>query len=397
MSQPGFRLVLTGFWPGNSCLGRGFEFMKVTLERNHLLKSLGHVHRVVERRNTYPILANVLLKASDGSIDLRATDLDIEVTENVPAMVGTAGTTTVPAHTLYEIVRKLADGAEVKLETQGEQMLLSSGRSKFNLACLSPDSFPDLKSGTFTHTFTLPAATLRELIERTQFAISNEETRYYLNGIYLHTLDVNGTPVLRAVATDGHRMARAETEAPDGARGMPGIIIPKKTVGEVQKLVDGAEGDISVEVSDTKIRFSLDNIVLLSKLIEGTFPDYDRVTPKNNDKIMNVDRASFATAVDRVSTIASERGGKAVKLSMKDGQLELSVTNPDHGTATEEIAVEFEPENFEIGFNARYLLDIIAQVRSDNAVFQFNDAGSPTLVREDGDTKALYVLMPMRV
>jgi len=371
--------------------------MKVTLERNHLLKSLGHVHRVVERRNTYPILANVLMKAADGRIDLRATDLDIEVTENVPAMVGTAGTTTVPAHTLYEIVRKLADGAEVKLETQGEQMLLSSGRSKFNLACLSPDSFPDLKSGTFTHTFTLPAATLRELIERTQFAISNEETRYYLNGIYLHTLDVNGTPVLRAVATDGHRMARAETEAPDGARGMPGIIIPKKTVGEVQKLVDGAEGDISVEVSDTKIRFSLDNIVLLSKLIEGTFPDYDRVTPKNNDKIMNVDRASFATAVDRVSTIASERGGKAVKLSMKDGQLELSVTNPDHGTATEEIAVEFEPENFEIGFNARYLLDIIAQVRSDNAVFQFNDAGSPTLVREDGDTKALYVLMPMRV
>jgi DNA polymerase-3 subunit beta len=372
--------------------------MKVTLERNHLLKSLGHVHRVVERRNTYPILANVLLKAADGRIDLRATDLDIEVTENVPAMVGTAGTTTVPAHTLYEIVRKLSDGAEVKLETQGgEQMLLTSGRSRFNLACLSPDSFPDLKSGTFTHTFTLPATTLRELIERTQFAISNEETRYYLNGIYLHTLEVGGTTVLRAVATDGHRMARAETDAPDGAKGMPGIIIPKKTVGEVQKLVDGADGEITVEVSDTKIRFTLDGIVLLSKLIEGTFPDYERVTPKNNDKTMNVDRATFATAVDRVSTIASERGGKAVKLSMKDGQLELSVTNPDHGTATEELAVDFEPESFEIGFNARYLLDIIGQIRSDNAVFQFNDAGSPTLVREDGEAKALYVLMPMRV
>jgi DNA polymerase-3 subunit beta len=372
--------------------------MKVTLERNHLLKSLGHVHRVVERRNTYPILANVLLKAADGRIDLRATDLDIEVTENVPAMVGTAGTTTVPAHTLYEIVRKLADGAEVRLETQGgDQMLLSSGRSRFNLACLSPDSFPDLKSGTFTQTFTLPAASLRELIERTQFAISNEETRYYLNGIYLHTLDVNGAAVLRAVATDGHRMARAETEAPEGAKGMPGIIIPKKTVGEVQKLLDGAEGDISVEVSDTKIRFTFEGIVLLSKLIEGTFPDYERVTPKNNDKIMNVDRGTFATAVDRVSTIASERGGKAVKLSMKDGQLELSVTNPDHGTATEELAVDFETETFEIGFNARYLLDIIGQIRSDNAVFQFNDAGSPTLVREDGDARALYVLMPMRV
>ena len=372
--------------------------MKVTLERNHLLKSLGHVHRVVERRNTYPILANVLLKAADGRLDLRATDLDIEVTEGVPAMVGTAGTTTVPAHTLYEIVRKLADGAEVRLETTGaEQMLLTSGRSRFNLACLSPDSFPDLKSGSFTHTFSLPAATLRELIERTQFAISNEETRYYLNGIYVHTLEAGGVSILRAVATDGHRMARAETDSPEGAKGMPGIIIPKKTVGEVQKLLDGAEGDVSVEISDTKIRFSLDGIVLLSKLIEGTFPDYDRVTPKNNDKVMNVDRASFATAVDRVSTIASERGGKAVKLAMKDGNLELSVTNPDHGTATEEIAVEFEPESFEIGFNARYLLDIIGQIRSDNAVFAFNDAGSPTLVKEDGDAKALYVLMPMRV
>ncbi len=372
--------------------------MKVTLERNALLKSLGHVHRVVERRNTYPILANVLLKAADGRVDLRATDLDIEVTESVPAMVGTAGTTTVPAHTLYEIIRKLADGAEVRLETDGtEQMLLTSGRSRFHLACLSPDSFPDLKSGSFSHEFSLPAATFRELIERTQFAISNEETRYYLNGIYMHTLEVNGATVLRAVATDGHRMARAEIASPAGARGMPGIIIPKKTVGEIQKLLDGAEGDVQVEVSDTKIRFTLAGIVLLSKLIEGTFPDYDRVTPKNNDKQLNVDRASFATAVDRVSTIASDRGGKAVKLSVKDGNLELSVTNPDHGTATEEIAVEFEPESFEIGFNARYLLDIIGQIRSDNAVFLFNDSGSPTLVKEDGDTKALYVLMPMRV
>jgi DNA polymerase-3 subunit beta len=371
--------------------------MKVTLERNALLKSLGHVHRVVERRNTYPILANVLLKAADGRVDLRATDLDIEVTESVPAMVTTSGTTTVPAHTLYEIIRKLADGAEVRLETEGEQMSLISGRSRFHLACLSPDSFPDLKSGTFSHDFTMPAATLRELIERTQFAISNEETRYYLNGIYMHTLEVNKETVLRAVATDGHRMARADTPSPSGARGMPGIIIPKKTVGEVVKLLDGAEGDVQVEVSDTKIRFTLDGVVLLSKLIEGTFPDYERVTPKNNDKQLNVDRASFAVAVDRVSTIASDRGGKAVKLAVKDGNLELSVTNPDHGTATEEIAVEFEPESFEIGFNARYLLDIIGQIKSDNAVFLFNDAGSPTLVKEDGESKALYVLMPMRV
>lgn len=372
--------------------------MKVTLERNHLLKSLGHVHRVVERRNTYPILANVLLTAKDEGIDLRATDLDIEVTETVPAMVATAGSTTVPAHTLYEIIRKLADGAEVRLETDGaEKMAISSGRSRFELSCLSPDGFPDLKADAFSHTFSIAAPVLRELIERTQFAISNEETRYYLNGIYFHTLTAEKTALLRAVATDGHRLARAEAPAPKGSEGMPGIIIPRKTVSEVQKLLEGVEDEIGVELSDTKIRFTVGGVVLLSKLIEGTFPDYDRVTPKNNDKRMLVDRQTFATAVDRVSTIASDRGGKAVKLTAGNDVLDLSVTNPDHGTASEEIAVSFEAEGFEIGFNARYLLDIIGQIRSDNAVFMFNDSGSPTLVQEEGEANALYVLMPMRV
>lgn len=374
--------------------------MKVTLERNHLLKSLSHVHRVVERRNTYPILANVLFKAQDDHVELRATDLDIEVTESVPAMVSTPGTTTVPAHTLYEIVRKLADGAEVRLETDGgENMVLTSGRSRFNLACLSPDSFPDLKSGAFPHEFDVQASSLRELIERTQFAISNEETRYYLNGIYFHAVESSQSGSLfRAVATDGHRMARAEIAAPEGAKGMSGIIVPKKTVGEVQKLLDGVDGDVKVEVSDTKIRFTVGPVVLLSKLIEGTFPDYDRVTPKNNDKQMLVDRGAFAVAVDRVSTIASDRGGKAVKLQARDGLLELSVTNPDHGTASEELAVDFDIDAFEIGFNARYLLDIIGQIRSESAVFLFNDANSPTLVKEEGgEANALYVLMPMRV
>lgn len=371
--------------------------MKVTLERNHLLKSLGHVHRVVERRNTYPILANVLLSAEGDGLQLRATDLDIEVTETVSAMVGTPGVTTVPAHTLYEIVRKLSDGSEVNLETDGDQMSITSGRSRFHLSCLAADGFPDLKTEAFTHEFAIAAPLLRDLIERTQFAISNEETRYYLNGIYFHTLDTDGGVALRAVATDGHRMARAETKAPEGAAGMPGIIVPRKTVAEIQKLLDGSEDDVSVQISETKIRFSLNGVVLLSKLIEGTFPDYDRVTPKNNDKKMVVDRASFATAVDRVSTIASDRGGKAVKLSASNGQLELTVTNPDHGTANEELAVEFDVEGFEIGFNARYLLDIISQIRSEEAIFMFNDSGSPTLVQDSGDTSALYVLMPMRV
>jgi DNA polymerase III subunit beta len=372
--------------------------MKVTLERNHLLKSLSHVHRIVERRNTYPILANVLMGAQADGLALRATDLDIEVTETVPAMVATPGTTTVPAHTLYEIVRKLSDGSEVVLETDGaDQMSITSGRSRFHLQCLNPDGFPDLKSGDFTHTFAIAASTLKDLIERTQFAISSEETRYYLNGIYFHTIDAGDGIVMRAVATDGHRLARVEAQAPTGAAGMPGIIVPRKTVAEVLKLLDGIDGDVNVELSDTKIRYTLGGVVLLSKLIEGSFPDYERVTPKNNDKQLLVDRDTLAKAVDRVSTIASERGGKAVKLSLTPGQLELSVTNPDHGTANEELAVGFDIDNFEIGFNARYLLEIISQLRSENAAFLFNDAGSPTLVREEGESQALFVLMPMRV
>ncbi|MEX0627800.1 MAG: DNA polymerase III subunit beta, partial [Cucumibacter sp.] len=305
--------------------------MKVTLERNHLLKSLGHVHRVVERRNTYPILSNVLIAASGDRLELRATDLDLEVTEFAPALVEGAGSTTVPAYTFYEIVRKLADGAEVRLETDGEgnQLAIVSGRSRFSLACLSPDGFPDLKSGEFSHSFVVKAAGLRELIERTQFAISSEETRYYLNGIFIHTVaPAKGKAKLRAVATDGHRLARAETEAPKGAAGMPAVIVPRKTVGEVLKLLEDGEAEVKVDLSDTKIRFEVGGVVLLSKLIEGTFPDYERVIPSGNDKKLAVDTGSFKQAVDRVSTIASERGGRAVKLSMNSGLLELTVTNP---------------------------------------------------------------------
>ncbi|VAW22446.1 DNA polymerase III beta subunit [hydrothermal vent metagenome] len=372
--------------------------MKVTLERNHLLKSLGHVHRVVERRNTYPVLANVLLRADENGLELRTTDLDIQVTETVPAEVAENGATTVPAHTLYEIVRKLADGAQVHLETEGDQnMAITSSRSKFFLSCLSADGFPDLKSGDFPHSFTVAAPELAGLIERTQFAISNEETRYYLNGIYFHHIEEDGKNLLRAAATDGHRLARTDIEAPDGIAGMAGIIVPRKTVTEMAKLLDGVEDEVFVELSDSKIRLKVARVVLLSKLIEGTFPDYERVMPKDNDKRMAVDRISFAAAVDRVSTIASERGGKVVKLSLSAGMLELSVTNPDHGNASEELPVDYDDADFEIGFNARYLLDIISQIKSDNAVFMFGDQGSPTLVSDENQANAVYVLMPMRV
>ncbi len=372
--------------------------MKLTLERNQLLKSLNHVHRVVERRNTYPVLANVLLEAKDDGLYLRTTDLDIQVSETVAAMVREQGSTTVPAHTFYEIVRKFSDGAEVYLQTtENDQMQITSGRSRFFLSCLSAENFPELEPGDFPHDFTISPADLSGLISRTQFAISTEETRYYLNGIYFHSAENDGRPVLRSVATDGHRLARTETGAPDGVGNIAGIIVPRKTVGEIQKLLDGHDDDVRLEISDTKIRLHVGPVVFLSKLIEGTFPDYERVMPRNNDKQMIVDSAAFATAVDRVSTIASDSGGKVVKLIIADGMLELSVTNPDHGTASEELPVSFDHDRFEIGFNSRYLLDIISQISSDEATFLFGDSGSPTLVTDKNHGDAVYVLMPMRV
>jgi DNA polymerase III subunit beta len=372
--------------------------MKVTLERSALLKSLGHVHRVVERRTTIPILSNVLIRAKDQSLLLKATDLDLEVTERLAADVGVAGATTLPAHTLYDIVRKLPDGAQVSLETTGEngQLLLRSGRSRFNLQTLPESDFPDLAAGEFSHDFTLAPADLKRLIDKTQFAISNEETRYYLNGIFLHSIESEGATVLRAVATDGHRLARVEIPCPKGAAGMPGVIVPRKAVAEAQKLVEDLAADVRVELSTTKARLTFGDVVLTSKLIDGTFPDYVRVIPTGNDKRLTVDREPFAAAVDRVSTISSERG-RAVKLAVADGKLTLSVTNPDSGSAQEELDVDYDSAPLDIGFNARYLLDITEQLDSDTALFKLADPGSPTLVQDRDGASALYVLMPMRV
>jgi DNA polymerase-3 subunit beta len=372
--------------------------MRVTLERSNLLKSLNHVQRVVERRTTIPILSNVLLSASGSSLMMKATDLDLEINEATPAEIEQEGATTVAAHLLYDIVRKLPDGSEVMLATNpdGTSMTVAAGRSNFKLQCLPESDFPQLSAGEFSHTFRLESTVLGMLIDRTQFAISTEETRYYLNGIYLHAVENDGAIALRAVATDGHRLARCETDAPEGSQTMPGIIIPRKAVGELQKLVDDPDIRVSVELSDTKIRFTIGAVVLTSKLIDGTFPDYQRVIPSGNDKEMVVDRQTFTSAVDRVSTVSSERG-RAVKLAMADGQLTLTVNNPDSGSATEELAANYEHDPLEIGFNARYLLDIANQLESGDVTFKLADAGSPTLILDNGESNTLYVLMPMRV
>jgi len=373
--------------------------MRVIVDRTRLLKSLGRVHRVVERRNTIPILANVLIEAREGNLLLKATDLDVEALETSPANIEKEGGVTVPAHLLYDIIRKLPDGAEVTLDLKEDTntLTVTAGRSNFRLAGLPVGDFPQVSTDKFTHQFEMKSEELKRLIDATQFAISTEETRYYLNGIYFHVITEGEEIKLRAVATDGHRLALLETTAPVGAETMPGVILPRKGVSEVQRLVgEESGGVVKIELSDAKIRFSLGSVVLTSKVVDGTFPEYQRVIPTDNDKKLLVDRIAFTAAVDRVATISSDRS-RAVKLSLGSGQILISVHNPDSGSAEDELVADYAHEALEIGFNARYLLDITNQLASEQAVFMFADAGSPTLVRDGDETDALYVLMPMRV
>lgn len=372
--------------------------MKLSIERATLLKAVAQAQSVVERRNTIPILANVLIEAEGSAVSFRATDLDIEVVDKADAQIERAGSTTVSAVMLHEIVRKLPDGSLVQLadDPHAGRLSVQAGRSSFSLATLPREDFPVMASSEYQVNFAARAADLRRLFEKTRFAISNEETRYYLNGVYLHVAEGADGPVLRCVATDGHRLARVDAALPEGAGGMPGVIVPRKTVAELRKLLEDDDMQIAVSVSETKLRFATPDIALTSKVIDGTFPDYTRVIPQANTKRLEVDAGDFAKAVDRVATVSSERS-RAVKLTLEDDKLTLAVNAPDTGMAQEELVVAYADEPLEIGFNAKYLLEIANQIDRENAVFLFNGAGDPALVREGGDVSAVYVVMPMRV
>ncbi|WBX85401.1 DNA polymerase III subunit beta [Sphingosinicella microcystinivorans] len=366
--------------------------MKATVERATLLKCLGHVQSVVERRNTIPILSNVLIEVENNGLKLMATDLDLQVVDSIAAQVETPGATTVSAHTLFDIVRKLPEGSQVEIAVSGDKMSIAAGRARFNLATLPRDDFPMIAESDLPTKFQLPAETLKQIIDKTRFAISTEETRYYLNGIFMHVVDGK----LFAVATDGHRLARVALDAPAGADGMPDIIVPRKCVAEVRKLLDEVTGEIEVSLSSTKIRFRAGTAVLTSKLIDGTFPDYSRVIPTKNDRLLKVDTKSLAEGVDRVAAIATEKT-RAVKMSIDRDRIVLSVTSPETGTAAEEVPADYASDSLDVGFNARYLLDILGEIETDEIEIHLADAAAPTLIREGQSSPALYVLMPMRV
>ena len=371
--------------------------MQFTIDRISLLRPLGHVSSVVERRNTIPILSNVVLRAASGKLSLTATDMDMDIITDVACAVGQDGASTVSAHLLNDIVKKLPDGSEVQIQIADGHAQISAGRSSFRLPCLPVEDFPAINNSDFPVRFMLTAADLRDLMDTTRFAISTEETRYYLNGIYFHSADnENGAGQFRAVATDGHRLALSQMDMPAGAADMPSIILPRKAVGELRKLLDDEDGEVQVSLSETRAEFAFGSVRLTSKLIDGSFPDYTRVIPSANDKLVTLDAALFKAAVDRVSIISSDKS-RAVKLTITPGLLSISAHNTDASSANEELEIEYQGEALEIGFNARYLLDITDQIQGDVLQMELADPGAPSLIRTPGDEASLFVLMPMRV
>ena len=373
--------------------------MKIITEHRPLLRAVSHAQSVVERRNTLPILSNILIDARDDALRITATDTDLEIIETVPdAQILAPGAAMVDARMMYEIVRKSPDGCQIEIahDDKAENLPLSLGRSRFQLRSLNSADFPAFSDEDLPHNFVIQASELRRLINKTRFIIPNEETRHYINGMYLHRKEEEGGTSLRAAATDGHRLACISLPLPSGAEEMPGVIIPRKTILELQKLLEGVEDDISFRVSENKCRFALEGAVLTSKLIDGTFPDYERVIPTDNERRFTVNGRAFSEAVDRVSTITSEKS-RAVKLSLEANLLRVSATNHEGEDAQEDISASYGAEDMEIGFNGGYLLDIAGACDGEDAIFALKDAGSPAVIHDSEDEGVVYILMPMRI
>jgi DNA polymerase-3 subunit beta len=336
--------------------------MEFKINSSDLLKALSHIHGIVEVRHTLPILSNIILKANGNELTLSSTNLDIYCADKIKSEVSVAGEISVSAVTFFEIVKRLPPGSEVvmTMEEGANEIKLKCGRSKFNLSTLKTDDFPIISDNDLSTNFVLSADELIRIIDKTKFAVSNEETRYYLNGIFLHKADRNSIQFLRAVATDGHRLAQYDIPLPQGAEDITGIIIPKKTIFELRKVLDDANGDVSISLNENKIRFTFNDLKIISKVIDGTFPDYTKVIPQNNNKNFKTNNNELKNAIDRVSAVAAneESKSKAIKLSLEDNKLNLSVESQSKGSANEIIDINYDGDKVDIGFNSKYIIDI---------------------------------------
>lgn len=372
--------------------------MKLSIDRSSLLKALSHAQTVVERRAVTPILSNVLLEGDGSQLKISATDLDLSLVETVPAKIEEPGATTVSAHMFHDIVRKLPEGSEIELQEKPDSGMvnLKCGKTKFSLPSLNAKDFTNIKTDGLPHSFTVASSALNHLIGSTRFAMSTEESRYYLNGIYFHTKEVEGNQLLRAVATDGHRLALAEVDQPQGAHGMPDVIIPRKTIAEISKLLDEEDGDVKVSLSHTQITFNFGAALIASRLIDGSFPDYEKVIPQNNESSLTLSRKQFADAVDRISTISLEKT-RAVKMGVEPKSVTISASSNNQGSGTEELEATYDGKRINTGFNARYLLDITQQVKGETIEFKLSDENAPAIIKGLEESDVLYILMPMRV
>ena len=375
--------------------------MEIKANSSDLLKALNHIHGIVEVRHTLPILSNIVLSAENNELSLSSTNLDIFCSDKIDAEIVNSGEISVPAITFFEIVKRLPSGSDVILSIGDEdtELILKCGRSKFNLSTLRTEDFPILSDKDLSTNFVISADELSRMIDKTKFAISNEETRYYLNGIFFHKAESNSIKFLRAVATDGHRLAQYDIPLPQGAEEITGIIIPKKTVFELRKVLDDADGDVSVSLNENKIKFSFNNLKIVSKVIDGTFPDYTKVIPQNNDKKFKTNNSELKNAIDRVSAVAinEETKSKAIKLTIENNKLNLSVESQSKGSAKEEIDISYRNEKVDIGFNSRYLLDICNEVDGDEIDVNLLDSISPAIILDKTDENLFFVLMPMRI
>ncbi len=371
------------------------EHLHLVVEKNTLLTALAHCQGVVERRNTVPILAHVLLEAQGSTLKITATDLEMAFIETLPAHVTAPGSTTVSAQRLFEVVRKLPEGSEIELKTteDGASLQLRSARSNYSFSCLPVIDFPPMATENLPCTFKIHAGELSRLIDKTRFSMATEETRYYLNGIYFHK---SPDGFLRAVATDGLRLAQAQVELPPEASSMPQVIISRKTIHEIRKLIDEVAEEVTVSLSENKIQFSVGTSFLISRLIEGKFPEYEKVIPLSNDKILEVDVKIFSDAVDRIAIMSTDKL-RPVKINVAGTTMTLSAHSTDTGSAIEELEVGYAGEPVDFGFNARYILDVTQQIASQTLHFLIGEETEAIIAKDASDDSALYVLMPMRV
>ena len=375
--------------------------MEFKINSTDLLKALSHIHGIVEVRHTLPILSNIILEAKDDKLILSSTNLDIYCSDKIKAEVLQSGEVSVSAVTFFEIIKRLPSGSEVlMIMDEGEnEIRLTCGRSKFNLSTLKTDDFPIISDSDLSTNFVLSADELIRIIDKTKFAVSNEETRYYLNGIFLHKAERNSIQFLRAVATDGHRLAQYDIPLPQGAEDITGIIIPKKTIYELRKVLDDANGDVSVSLNENKIKFSFNDLKVVSKVIDGTFPDYTKVIPQKNDKNFKTNNSDLKNAIDRVSAVAAneESKSKAIKFCIENNSLSLSVESQSKGSANEMIDVNYSGDKVDIGFNSKYIIDICNEVDGDEISISLSDSISPAIILDKTDENLFFVLMPMRI